>query len=89
MSHSFRNQLVDVVKRIMSGSVDEAIRFAKSIAYKLDVDALKGLARAIDIYLGDNPLMPNARRNIQAFCLHACADGAFEAFSREAGHAFA
>ena len=49
MSKSLRKQLLEVARRILQGTVDDAIQFAKSIAGRLDVDALMGLARAVQL----------------------------------------
>ena len=61
MSKSMLEKLVEIARKILSGSIDEAIQFAQSIAGKIDVDGLMGLARAVDIFMDGNPIMPGVK----------------------------
>lgn len=76
MSKSMLNQLLDVVRKIVSSTIEEVIRFAEGATSKLSLDALKGLARAVAIYLErkERELLPNERQNLRTFCKKAVCD---------------
>ena len=85
MPRKLFRQLRAVAERILTSSLDDVIAFAQSVPHKLTVDALVGLARAVDMYLNGKRIDSFQARRLQVFCQHASEAEDCVVFAREYG----
>ena len=74
-----------IAKTILDNDEVGVIKFAGSIAKRLDVDELVGLSRAIDLLTEPRPLNHREAANVRVFIEHAAAEGAVEHYARQIG----